>query len=103
LGTSKCSPNSGLARTAREKQAWNFNLPIGKYSMTRQNKVWLILASITWLLPVSAQAQVKIGVAAPISGPSAEFGLQIRMGVGQAIEDINARRCAWRQAHHVDP
>jgi branched-chain amino acid transport system substrate-binding protein len=59
--------------------------------MIRQNKVWLIFASITWLLPVSAQAQVKIAVAAPISGPRAASGLQIRMGVEQAVEDINAR------------
>jgi branched-chain amino acid transport system substrate-binding protein len=58
--------------------------------MTRQNKVWLILASITWLVPVPALAQVKVAVAAPISGPRAEVGLQIRMGVGQAIEDIDA-------------
>ena len=59
--------------------------------MQRQTKIWLIFTSITWLLPVSAQAQVKIAVAAPISGPRAELGRQIQMGVEQAIEDINAR------------
>jgi branched-chain amino acid transport system substrate-binding protein len=59
--------------------------------MIRQKKVWLIFASIAWLLPASAQAQVNIAVAAPMSGPSAQFGQQIRMGVELAIEDINAR------------
>ena len=59
--------------------------------MIRQNKVWLIFASIAWLLPASAQAQVNIAVAAPMSGPRAQFGQQIRMGVELAIEDINAR------------
>src|SRR5499427_9470216 len=38
----------------------------------------------------TAQAQVKFGVGAPITGGSAAFGAQIKNGVEQAIEDINA-------------
>jgi branched-chain amino acid transport system substrate-binding protein len=38
-----------------------------------------------------AQAQIKIGVAGPITGPNAAFGAQLRMGAEQAAEDINAR------------
>lgn len=37
-----------------------------------------------------AQAQVKLGVAGPITGPNAAFGAQLKNGVEQAVEDINA-------------
>ncbi|MCC7346088.1 MAG: branched-chain amino acid ABC transporter substrate-binding protein, partial [Variibacter sp.] len=33
---------------------------------------------------------VKLGIAGPITGPNAAFGAQIKNGVEQAIEDINA-------------
>jgi branched-chain amino acid transport system substrate-binding protein len=36
-----------------------------------------------------AQAQIKLGVAGPITGPNAAFGAQMKNGVEQAIEDIN--------------
>src|SRR5271167_2341848 len=38
----------------------------------------------------AAQAQVKLGVAGPITGPNASFGAQLTHGVAQAAEDINA-------------
>src|ERR1700691_2720400 len=38
----------------------------------------------------AAQAQIKIGVAGPITGPNASFGAQLTHGVAQAAEDINA-------------
>jgi branched-chain amino acid transport system substrate-binding protein len=38
----------------------------------------------------AASAQVKFGVAGPITGGSAAFGAQLKQGVEQAIEDINA-------------
>ncbi len=38
----------------------------------------------------AAQAQVKIGVGAPITGPSAATGAQMKNGVDQAAADINA-------------
>ncbi len=38
----------------------------------------------------SAQAQVKLGVAGPITGPSAATGAQMKNGVDQAAADINA-------------
>ena len=37
-----------------------------------------------------AQAQIKLGVAGPITGPNAAFGAQLKNGVDQAVEDINA-------------
>jgi branched-chain amino acid transport system substrate-binding protein len=38
----------------------------------------------------SASAQVKFGVAGPITGGSAAFGAQLKNGTEQAVEDINA-------------
>jgi branched-chain amino acid transport system substrate-binding protein len=38
----------------------------------------------------SAQAQVKMGVAGPITGPSAATGAQMKNGVDQAAADVNA-------------
>ena len=38
----------------------------------------------------SAAAQIKIGVAGPLTGGSAAFGAQLKNGVEQAVADINA-------------
>lgn len=38
----------------------------------------------------SAQAQIKLGIAGPITGPNAAFGAQLKNGAEQAVEDINA-------------
>src|SRR5258708_23919186 len=38
----------------------------------------------------TAQAQIKIGVAGPITGPNAAFGAQLKNGTEQAVKDINA-------------
>ena len=38
----------------------------------------------------AAQAQIKLGVAGPITGPNAAFGGQLTTGVDAAVEDINA-------------
>jgi branched-chain amino acid transport system substrate-binding protein len=37
-----------------------------------------------------ANAQIKLGVAGPITGPNASFGAQLTNGVAQAAKDINA-------------
>ena len=39
----------------------------------------------------TAQAQIKLGVAGPITGPNAAFGAQLKNGTEQAVEDINAK------------
>ncbi len=41
-------------------------------------------------LSTAASAQLKIGVAAPITGPNASFGKQLTDGADQAVADINA-------------
>jgi len=38
----------------------------------------------------SAQAQIKVGMTGPITGPNAAFGAQLKNGTDQAVEDINA-------------
>jgi branched-chain amino acid transport system substrate-binding protein len=45
----------------------------------------LVLAATTL-----AQADIKIGVGGPMTGGSAAFGAQLKQGVEQAVEDINA-------------
>src|SRR5271166_6982842 len=38
----------------------------------------------------AAAAEVRLGIGAPITGPDATFGAQLRMGAEQAAADINA-------------
>ncbi|HQU05123.1 MAG TPA: branched-chain amino acid ABC transporter substrate-binding protein, partial [Acidocella sp.] len=38
-----------------------------------------------------AQAQIKVGVAGPLTGSNAAFGVQLKSGFDQAIADINAK------------
>src|SRR5271170_1057670 len=39
----------------------------------------------------AANAQIKMGVAGPVTGPNASFGAQLVQGVGQAATDFNAK------------
>ena len=38
----------------------------------------------------TGQAQIKVGVAGPLTGANAAFGAQLKNGTDQAAEDINA-------------
>ena len=38
----------------------------------------------------TAQADIKFGMTGPLTGPNAAFGAQLKNGVEQAVEDINA-------------
>ncbi len=42
------------------------------------------------VLAGTAEAQVKLGIAGPLTGPNAAFGAQLKNGGDQAVEDINA-------------
>ena len=56
-------------------------------------KNWLVpglALGIGLLLADPASAQIKMGVGGPITGGSAAFGAQLKNGVEQAVEDINA-------------
>jgi branched-chain amino acid transport system substrate-binding protein len=50
----------------------------------------LISAGLSVVLAAPAYADIAIGIAGPMTGENAVFGGQIRNGVTQAIEDINA-------------
>jgi branched-chain amino acid transport system substrate-binding protein len=49
-----------------------------------------IALSATLAMANVASAQIKLGVAGPLTGPNAAFGAQLKNGVEQAVEDINA-------------
>jgi branched-chain amino acid transport system substrate-binding protein len=50
----------------------------------------LLTASVLALMTGVAQAQIKVGVAGPMTGQYAAFGLQMKLGAEQAVADINA-------------
>jgi branched-chain amino acid transport system substrate-binding protein len=55
-------------------------------------KLWLTSVVLAAGLAFSgaAHAQIKLGVAGPITGPNAAFGAQLKNGTEQAVEDLNA-------------
>lgn len=54
----------------------------------RRGAALLVAALLAASAP--AQADVKLGLAAPVTGPDAAFGAEMRAGVEQAVADINA-------------
>src|SRR3974377_2088971 len=54
-------------------------------------KHWLSGVALAAALALSgaASAQIKMGVAGPITGPNAAFGAQLTNGTQQAVDDIN--------------
>ena len=60
--------------------------------MKRITALGLALGVATALIGTGpAAAQIKIGVAGPLTGGSAAFGAQLKNGVEQAVADINAQ------------
>jgi branched-chain amino acid transport system substrate-binding protein len=59
----------------------------------------LILAGLLAAGPAAAQAPVRIGLSAPLSGPDAAFGQGLRQGAEQAIADLN--RAAGGRARYT--
>jgi branched-chain amino acid transport system substrate-binding protein len=51
---------------------------------------WLLLVTLWHPTPVFSQT-INLGLAAPLSGPSASLGNQVRRGAEVAIEEINAK------------
>lgn len=48
-----------------------------------------ILAGLLGVTSAAAQAPVRIGLSAPLTGPDAVFGLGLRQGAEQAVADLN--------------
>ena len=59
-------------------------------TITMPGTVFGLALSFAVSLAGSASAQVKFGMAGPITGPSAATGAQMKNGVEQAVADINA-------------
>src|SRR5882724_6570180 len=49
-----------------------------------------VAAGLAIAATTAAKAEVKLAVGGPITGGSAAFGAQLKNGVDQAVEDINA-------------
>jgi len=62
-----------------------------------------IPVALSLWLATAAQAQIKIGVAGPITGANAAFGAQLNQGVQQAAEDINKAGGILGQKIEVEP
>lgn len=60
--------------------------------LTQQARLTLWGGLVAFMLAPAgpAQAQIKMGVAGPFSGPNAAFGMQLKNGASQAVADINA-------------
>ncbi len=50
-----------------------------------------MVLGLSLALTGTAQAQIKVGVAGPITGPNASFGAQLRQGAEMAAAEINAK------------
>ncbi len=69
----------------------------------RARSIWLVSIALSLALAGAARAQVKIGVAGPITGANAAFGTQLTQGVQQAVEDINKSGGILGQKLEVEP
>lgn len=49
-----------------------------------------VIAGFAAIASTSAWADIKVGVIAPLTGPNAAFGAQLKNGAEQAAEDLNA-------------
>jgi branched-chain amino acid transport system substrate-binding protein len=59
--------------------------------------------ALSLLFAGTAQAQIKLAVAGPITGANAAFGAQLTQGVEQAAEDINKTGGILGQKIEVEP
>ena len=50
----------------------------------------VVLAASVVMAGLASAADIKLGVAGPITGPNAAFGAQLKNGAEQAVADINA-------------
>jgi len=57
--------------------------------MTRLNRVLLVGAALAALATTPALADVKIGLGAPLTGPNASFGEQMKRGTDAAVKALN--------------
>lgn len=88
----KCNRSDAICN-AEETSA--IKIVLFEYTNHKESKTMKNIASIGIALAVSllsgvAQAEILVGVAGPLTGPSAAVGEEIRKGAEQAAADINA-------------
>ena len=59
--------------------------------MKLRSKIWAFAAAMLFLATLSQAAEIRIGVAEAISGPTAKYGVPIKNGFTLAAEEINAK------------
>ena len=69
----------------------------------RATALKFVSVTLSLWLASAAHAQIKIGVAGPITGANAAFGAQLTQGVQQAAEDINKAGGILGQKVEVEP
>ncbi len=69
----------------------------------KQSLLACLSLAATLLMSGGADAQIKIGVAGPITGANASFGAQLTQGVEQAVADINAAGGILGQKVEIEP
>src|SRR5689334_7147363 len=70
------------------------SLSVSNQTEAFMNKVlWpaLAIAAAALVGAGSASAQLKVGVAGPLTVPNAAFGTQLKNGAEQAVADLNAK------------
>jgi branched-chain amino acid transport system substrate-binding protein len=75
--------------TVHEKKLCNEHNP-EEWRMLKRSLLASAALGFGLAMAGAANAQIKIGIGAPITGPNASYGAQIKNGVEQAVEDINA-------------
>jgi branched-chain amino acid transport system substrate-binding protein len=59
--------------------------------MTHPTSKLFSILGITLFIAAPARAEIKIGVATPLTGPQAWIGEQVRVGADLAVQDLNER------------
>jgi len=59
--------------------------------MKKLKKSFLAAAAFSALMAGTAQAEIVIALGAPVTGPNAVFGEQMRRGTEMAVKDLNAK------------
>jgi branched-chain amino acid transport system substrate-binding protein len=79
-------------------KGWRLSSAVSPLLFCRCQVFALTFRSVAFVLPLlmavaafPAAAEIKVGFAAPLSGPLAAVGDQLRQGTSQAIADINAK------------
>jgi branched-chain amino acid transport system substrate-binding protein len=69
--------------------------------MDADMRPWIVLIALTVFVALPARADIEIAMAAPMTGSDASAGEQMRDGLTQAVEDMNAAGGVLGQKLHM--